>query len=159
MTAFTVSTTSTAVVDADRAAIWAALTDPVLLPKLTPYLRRIDAARDGGVDRWTWNMTRIPLMGNVVSPSFTEVMTFDGPSMITFTHDPDRKDEKTGVEGSYHLKEVKGGTDVRIDLAITVDLPFPGIARPAVHAAMRGVVAAMGRRFSANLVRHLERTR
>jgi carbon monoxide dehydrogenase subunit G len=158
MTAFTVSTTSSATVDADRAAIWAALTDPDLLPRLTPYLQSIDASGAGGVDRWTWHLTRIPLMGNVVSPTFTEVMSFDRPTSIGFTHDPQRTDEKTGVEGSYHLKDAGDGTDLTIELAITVDLPFPRVARPAVHAAMRGVVAAMGKRFSSNLVRHLRRT-
>ena len=49
------------------------------------------------------------------------------------------------------------GTDVSIELAITVELPFPRVARPAVHPAMRAVVATMGYRFSHNLVRHLER--
>jgi carbon monoxide dehydrogenase subunit G len=159
MTAFTVSTTSSATVDADRAAVWAALTDPELLPRLTPYLRSIETSTEGGVDRWTWQLTRIPLMGRVVSPSFTEVMGFDEPSTITFTHDPERTEEKTGVEGSYHLQEAAARTGLRIELAITVDLPFPKLARPAVHTAMRGVVAAMGRRFSSNLVRHLRRSR
>ena len=72
-------------------------------------------------------------------------------------HDSDRRDEKAGVEGRYTLKETPSGTDVSIELAITVDLPFPGLARPAVHAAMRAVVATMGARFSHNLVRHVQR--
>jgi carbon monoxide dehydrogenase subunit G len=159
MTAFTVSTTSTATVDADRAVIWAALTDPDLLPRLTPYLSSIEATEDNGVHRWRWQLTRIPVLGRALSPSFSEVMTFYEPTAITFTHDPDRIEEKSGVEGSYHLTEVARGTDLRIDLAITIDLPFPGLARPAVHPAMRAVVAAMGRRFSTNLVRYLERRR
>ena len=153
MTSFTVSTTSSATVQTDRQRVWAALTDPDLLPRLTPYLRRIDA--DG--DRWTWHLVRIPVLGSMISPSFTEVMTFDEPSRIDFVHDSDRRDEKAGVEGRYTLKETPSGTDVSIELAITVDLPFPGLARPAVHAAMRAVVATMGARFSHNLVRHVQR--
>jgi hypothetical protein len=54
--------------------------------------------------------------------------------------------------------EAGGATDLSIELAITVDLPFPRLARPAVQAAMRAVVATMGVRFSHNLVRHLKRT-
>jgi len=153
VTSFTVSTTSSATVQTDRQRVWAALTDPDLLPRLTPYLRRIDA--DG--DRWTWHLVRIPVLGSMISPSFTEVMTFDEPSRIDFVHDSDRRDEKAGVEGRYTLKETPSGTDVSIELAITVDLPFPGLARPAVHAAMRAVVATMGARFSHNLVRHVQR--
>ena len=151
MAEFSVSTRSAAVVAADRADVWRALTDPELLPRLTPYLRRIDV--DG--DRWTWHLTRIPVLGAVVAPSFTELMTFDEPGSITFEHDPTRTDEKAGVQGDYRLAEAGSGTDLRIVLGITVDLPFPRVAGPAVRTAMRGVVAAMGSRFSSNLARHL----
>ena len=154
MTRFSVSTASTATVAADRQRVWAALTDPDLIVRLTPYLSRIDAARPGE-HRWTWHLVRIPLLGSMVSPSFTEVMTFDEPSRIDFVHDPERTDEKAGVDGRYVLKEARQGTDLSIELSITVELPFPKVARPAVHTAMRAVIATMGARFSHNLVRHL----
>ena len=155
MTTFTVSTTSSATVEADRKRVWAALTDPALLTRLTPYLRRIDARTDDGVERWTWHLVRIPVLGSMVSPSFTEVMTFAEPTRIDFVHDPQRTEEKAGVEGRYDLTEVAAGTHLEIALGISVELPFPGLAKPAVHAAMRAVVATMGARFSHNLVRHL----
>jgi len=141
MTDFTVRNRSSAAVNAPREDIWAALTDPGLLPRLTPYLREIEV--DG--DRWRWHLSRIPVLGVAVAPSFTEVMAFDHPSSITFEHDPARGDERAGVSGRYHLHEASSGTDLAIDL----------VARPAVHTAMKGVVGAMGRRFSTNLVRHL----
>jgi hypothetical protein len=157
---FSVATTSEATVAADRKAVWAALTDPDLLPRLTPYLRRIDAAEsDDGTVRWTWHLVRIPVLGSMVSPSFTEVMTFAEPTRIDFVHDPERTDEKAGVEGRYDLSEVADGTHLAIALSISVDLPFPGLAGPAVKTAMRAVVATMGARFSHNLVRHLETSR
>lgn len=151
MTEFTVHNVSSASVAAPRAEIWAALTDPGLLPRLTPYLHEIEV--DG--DRWRWHLSRIPVLGVAVAPSFTEVMGFDEPSSITFEHDPGAEGERTAVTGAYHLAEGRSGTDLAIDLAISVDLPFPGLARPAVQQAMKGVVGLMGQRFSANLVRHL----
>ncbi len=154
MTAFTVSTSSSAVLSSGRDEVWAALTDTELLPRLTPYLRSID---DHG-DRWTWHLMRLPVLGSVVSPSFTELMRFDKPSRIDFEHDPSRHDEKAGVEGCYVMTDVPDGTGVQIELAITVELPFPRLARPAVQVAMHAVVATMGARFSHNLVRHLEKT-
>lgn len=154
MTTFSVSTSSQERVASTRAEVWAALTDTELIARITPYLRRIDA--DG--DRWTWHLVRIPLLGSMVSPSFTEVMTFTEPSRIDFAHDPTRKDEQAGVEGRYLLVEVDGGTHLSIELTISVDLPFPRLARPAVHTAMRAVVATMGTRFAHNFVRHLERS-
>jgi carbon monoxide dehydrogenase subunit G len=156
VTAFSVATTSDATVAVDRERVWEALTDHELLPRLTPYLRRIDAAHASDGVRWTWHLVRIPLLGSMVSPSFTEVMTFDEPARIDFVHDPERRDERAGVEGRYDLVEVSGGTHLAIALKISVDLPFPGLARPAVQTAMRAVVATMGARFSHNLVRHLE---
>jgi carbon monoxide dehydrogenase subunit G len=153
VTSFHVATTSSATVGTDRQRVWEALTDPGLLPRLTPYLRRIDA--DG--HRWTWHLVRIPVLGSMVSPSFTEVMTFDEPSRIDFVHDPERTDEKARVDGRYDLVEVDEGTHLEIALAISVDLPFPRLAKPAVQTAMRAVVATMGARFSHNLVRHLQR--
>jgi carbon monoxide dehydrogenase subunit G len=155
VTIFRVSTASTATIDADRQRVWAALTDPDLIVRLTPYLSRIDAASDHGEHRWTWHLVRIPLLGSMVSPSFTEVMTFDEPSRIDFVHDPERSDEKAGVDGRYVLKEARQGTDLSIELSITVELPFPKVARPAVHTAMRAVIATMGARFSHHLVRHV----
>ena len=142
---------SSASVAVPREDIWAALTDPALLPELTPYLREIEV--DG--DRWRWHLSRIPVLGMAVAPSFTEVMGFDEPSSITFQHDPSHGEERAGVDGSYHLSDGRSGTDLAIDLAIHVDLPFPRLARPAVQTAMKGVVGMMGQRFSSNLVRHL----
>ena len=151
MTRFNARDRSTEVVKAERKAVWAALTDPELLPQLTPYLHSIDV--DG--DRWRWNMARIPVLGISVAPSFTEKMTFDEPSRIGFTHDPESAQEKAGVEGTYQLEEVEGGTRLSIDIDICVDLPLPGLSRSAVQGAMRGVIGVMGRRFAANLLRHL----
>ena len=151
MTRFSARDRSTEVVEADQSALWKALTDPDLLPRLTPYLHSIDA--NGNC--WRWNMARIPVLGVSVAPSFTERMTFDEPRRIEFTHDPEQGQEKAGVEGTYELEEVEGGTRLAIDIDICVDLPLPGMARGAVERAMAGVIGAMGRRFASNLLRHL----
>jgi carbon monoxide dehydrogenase subunit G len=148
---FTSRDSSTEIVGADRDALWAALTDPDLLPRLTPYLHSIEV--DG--DRWRWNMVRIPVLGVGVAPSFTERMTFEEPRRIGFTHDPQSDQEKAGVEGTYLLEEVDDGTRLAIDIEICVDLPLPSVSRGAVERAMRGVIGVMGRRFAANLLRHL----
>lgn len=151
MATFTATNRSSATLKSSREAIWEALTDPELLPRLTPYLKGIDV--DG--DRWTWNMARIPLLGKSIGTCFTEIMSFDEPSRISYTHDDSRKDETTWVEGDYHLKESSTGTDVSIELGVTSELPFPRFMRGAVEAGMSAVMAGMGRRFAANLLRHL----
>jgi carbon monoxide dehydrogenase subunit G len=151
MTRFTASNKSSATLKSSRKDVWAALTDPTLLPKLTPYLQRIDVVDD----KWTWNVTKVPLLGRSIGTTFTEVMTFEEPRRIVFTHDPSRTDENSGVEGEYILEEAGSGCRVSIDLGVTVDLPFPKATRRAVEVGMRGVMAAMGRRFAHNLLKHL----
>lgn len=151
MTRFTAQNRSAATLKSPREDIWDALTDPGLLPKLTPYLHRIDV--DG--DRWTWKVARIPLLGKSIGTTFTEVMTFEEPHRIGFAHDPERTEEHTAVEGEYLLEEAGRGTRVSIDLRVSVDLPFAKVTRPAVEGGMHAVMALMGRRFASNLLRHL----
>ena len=93
--------------------------------------------------------------GSGAAPTFTEGMTFDEPTRITFTHDPERPDERTGVDGEYLLRPEGTGTHVSIDLEIWCDLPLPRLSRIPVETVMHGVVAAMGRRFAHNMLRHL----
>ena len=131
--------------------VWAILTDPDLLVRFTPNLRSIDV--DG--DRWTWHLTRIPVLSSAIEPSFTEVMELDQPKRIRFTHDDARADERAGVDGEYLLEPVGEGTHVAIDLGIWVDLPLPRLSRPAVERVMSTVVAGMGYRFGQNVRRYL----
>ena len=151
MNRFRARNTSMATMRSAPERVWDVLTDPELLPVLTPYLKRIDV--DG--DRWTWHLTHIPVMSATVMPTFTEVMTFVKPTHIGFAHDPAMTEERTGVDGSYELTPAGTGTRVAIDLEIWCDLPLPRLARIAVETVMHGVVAAMGKRFATNMLHHL----
>jgi carbon monoxide dehydrogenase subunit G len=152
MTRFSASNESEAVVPAARADIWAALTDPVLLPKLTPLLRRIDA--DG--DIWQWHLIRISVAGVGIATSFTEKMVFDEARRIDYTHQPPPGvTERTGANGFYELADVEGGTHLRIGLTLHVDLPLSRLAAPAVTRVMDTTITRTGDRFSTNLLDHL----
>jgi carbon monoxide dehydrogenase subunit G len=152
MNVFSATTDSEAVVKADRQAIWAALTDPEVLPRLTPLLRRIET--DG--DLWRWEMSRIGVLGASISPCFTERMHFDSPERIEYTHEPPAgRHEHTSAEGWYQLDEVEGGTRLRISLTLSVELPLARAAAPAVRRVMRTAMARTGDRFAVNLLRHL----
>ncbi len=153
MATFSTSTRSTATVTAAPGEVWAALTDPGTVARLTPFLRSV---RQRG-EHWVWEMTRVPVLGRSFSFTFTERMTFDEPHRIEFTHDPAAGDggEVAGVEGWYALSPRGEHTHLETSMAITVDLPFPGVTRPGVTTAMKGVVALMGQRFSHNLLEHL----
>lgn len=152
MNTFSATNDSEAVVAADQQAIWEALTDPVVLPKLTPLLRHIET--DG--DLWRWELTRIPVLGASISPNFTEKMTFDAPHHISYTHAPPQgRHERAGAEGWYELSTVEGGTRLRISLTLTVELPLARVARPAVERIMGTAMSRTGDRFAVNLLRHL----
>jgi carbon monoxide dehydrogenase subunit G len=151
MTRFSASNKSAATLKSSQKDVWAALTDPELLPKLTPYLQRIDV--DG--DRWTWHVTKVPVLGKNIGTTFTEVMTFDEPTRIGFAHDKEKTEEQTGVDGEYHLEEQSGGTRVSIEIGVAVELPFPRAMRRPVEAAIKTVMGGMGRVFARNLLKHL----
>lgn len=152
MNRFSATNSSVAVVQADREAIWAALTDPDLLPELTPLLRDIDATGD----LWRWEMAKVDVLGVKFSPCFTERMSFDAPHRIEYTHAPPAGAvERTGAEGWYELVEVDEGTRLRISLTVHVELPLARAARPAVTRVMSAVMARTGDRFAVNLLRHL----
>lgn len=153
MARFTSSTHSEAVVPAERAEIWKVLTDPALLPRLTPYLDKISV--DG--DHWRWEMSRLPVLSVSVAPAFTERMDFDPRDRIDFSHEPpEGTQEKAAAEGTYTLEDAgEDGTELTIDLEITVDLPLPRAAAPAVRAVMGKVMDRMGEKFAANLMAHL----
>ena len=152
MTRFSATTESGAIVPAERADIWAALTDPKLLPELTPLLRRIDAQGD----TWTWHMACISALGVSISPSFTERMTFRAGRRIEYTHaPPPGTRERAGAEGWYDLSDTDDGTALKISLTLEVDLPLPRSAKPAVRRVMQATMNRMGDKFSANLMHHL----
>ena len=152
MTRFSATNESEAVVAADRDRIWAVLTDPVLLPELTPLLRGIDT--DG--DLWRWHLIRIAVLGVGSSTVFTEKMVFDEGRRIDYTHQPPRGvTERTGADGWYELTDVAGGTHLAIGLTLHVDLPLSRLARPVVTQVMSSTMQRTGDRFSVNLLRHL----
>ena len=152
MTRFSATNESKAVVAADRADIWSALTDPVLLPKLTPLLRRIDA--DG--DLWRWHLIRMSVLGVGVSTKFTERMLFDEGRRIDYSHEPPHGvNERTGANGYYELSDVPDGTHLSIGLTLHVDLPLSKLATPVVVKAMETTMARTGDRFATNLLAHL----
>ena len=156
MSRFSTSTRSAATVTASPEEVWGALTDPGLVARLTPFLRTV---REHGERHWVWELARVPLLGRSFSFTFTERMTFDEPHRIEFTHDPEARpgadDETAGVEGWYRLTRRGDETHLETSMAITVELPFPGLTRPAVTTAMKGVIGLMGQRFSHNLLEHL----
>ena len=155
MATFSTANRSTATVTADVDAVWDVLTDPDQIARLTPFLHSV---KEEG-EHWVWQLTKVPVLGASFSFTFRERMDFDEPHRIDFTHDPaPGADESAGVVGWYKLAPRPAGTHLETSMKITVDLPFPGVVRPAVTTAMKGVVALMGQRFSHNLLAHLGAT-
>jgi carbon monoxide dehydrogenase subunit G len=149
---FTARTEARAVVRAGREQIWAALTDPALVARMTPFVRSIEAEGE----HWLWEMTSLQVLGVGVSSAFTERMTFTDLERIEFRHDPPAgKEERTGVHGWYELSDGDEGTSLATSLEVAVELPLPRVSSPAVTTTMKGVMATMGQRFSHNLLDHL----
>jgi carbon monoxide dehydrogenase subunit G len=159
---FSAGTTADAVVDVPRAEVWAALTDPAVVARLTPFVRRIVVVDGGrgaggaGGELWRWEMTGLTVLGVGVAPTFTERMTYDEPARIDFDHEPPAgQTERAAVAGWYRLEEQDAGTRLTTSMEITVDLPLPRVSAGAVRVALCRVIDQMGERFSRNLLAHL----
>lgn len=153
MTWFSAKRTSSAVVTADRERVWALLSDPDAVAAMTPLVRRIEV--DG--DHWRWSMDEVPGVGVSLAPAFTVRLEADEPTRIAFTHDPPAGSrERAGVDGTYVLTEHAEGTLLDIELEVRVELPLSKLAKPAVKAAMDGVLASMGRGFGRALLTRLD---
>ena len=157
MTWFSAKRSQTAVITASRADVWAVLSDPDAIADLTPLVRSIEV--DG--DHWRWSIDEVPGLGVSLAPSFTVLMKYDEPERISFTHDPpEGRRERAGVEGLYTLEDVEHdgepATRLGIELTVRVDLPLAKVAKPAVKAAIDGVLASMGRGFSKGLLKRLD---
>lgn len=152
MATFSATKVSEATVPHSRDLVWEVLTDPTTIAKLTPMVRSITAKGD----RWRWQLARIPVLGQSFELGFTEAMAYEPKTSITFTHAP-QGDERAGTDGRYDLSDSdkKGSTDLRIELTVTVDLPFPRLAKPAVQATMQGVLTAMGSGFGRAIEKEL----
>lgn len=149
---FSAMTDSDAVVRADRGAIWRAITDPEVLPRLTPLLKHISA--EGDV--WHWELSRVDVLGVVIDPTFTERMTFVEGRRIDYHHEPpEGVKEWAGAEGWYALDDAPSGTHLSISLTLFVELPLARFATPAVQSVMRSALAVTGSRFATNLEHHL----
>jgi uncharacterized protein YndB with AHSA1/START domain len=151
MTCFSATNHSHAVVPVERKKVWAALTDPDLLPRLTPLLRSIRA--DG--DTWEWHLAGLTVLGIGIAPGFTEQMTFDEPDRIDYQHCPPDKSERAGADGWYVLEDHPEGTHLEIKLTMHVDLPLSRLAGPAVNRVMSSMMQRTGERFATNLLHHL----
>lgn len=155
MTTFSATKHAVAVVEADQKEIWAALTDPALMARLTKYVKRITA--DG--DHWRWELGGLEVLGRSIAPAFTERMVFDEPDRIEFHHEPPGRREPAGVNGWYQLSPADdGATRLETDMSICVELPLPKMSGRAVERVMRSVLDSMGDGFSANLLEHLGAT-
>lgn len=156
MTRFEATNHSVAVVAAERARIWDVLSDPDLLARLTPLVRRI---QDDG-NTWVWHMAGIEVLGIEVAPVFTEAMDFAPQERIDFAHAPPAgARERGGADGHYLLSDAESAdepaTRLEIRITIHVDLPLPQLSRTAVEKVMEQSMARTGEAFARNLLRHL----
>ncbi len=159
MATFSSRNVSVAVVPAPRERIWSVLRDADVLASLTPLVRAIEVTEQGAdSDVWTWHLVGISAIGVSVTPTFTELMTFDAPKEIRFTHQPpEGRSERASANGFYRLESSENdSTRLSVDITLCVELPLPRLARRAVEATMGSMMQRTGDRFASNLYRTLD---
>ena len=152
MAIFTARNVSASVVPVSAERIWKHISDPASLTALTPLVRSIVV--DG--DLWRWQLAGIDALGVSVSPAFTERMEFIEPRLIRFNHkSPDGAHERAGADGTYELSPHGDGTELTVDIALTIELPLPRLSAVAVERVMKTSMQRTGKRFAVNLYHRL----
>ena len=152
MAIFTARNVSASVVPVNAEQIWKHISDPASLTALTPLVRSIVV--DG--DLWRWQLAGIDALGVSVSPAFTERMEFIEPRLIRFNHQsPEGTHERAGADGTYELTPQSDGTELMVDIALTIELPLPRLSAVPVERVMKTSMQRTGKRFAVNLYHRL----
>ena len=152
MAIFTARNVSASVVPVSAEQIWKHISDPASLTALTPLVRSIVV--DGNL--WRWQLAGIEALGVSVSPAFTERMEFIEPRLIRFNHQSrDGEHERAGADGTYELTPHGDGTQLKVDIALTIELPLPRLSARAVERVMKTSMQRTGKRFAVNLYHRL----
>lgn len=150
---FSARTVSSSTVPVASDRIWDVLTDPTTLAELTPLVKSIEASGS----QWLWTLNGIEALGIKIEAAFTESMTFTEKRQIVFAHDPPPgKKEHAAVDGIYDLSPAGDqATNLEIDLTLSVELPLPRLARPAVERVVSSAMRLTGQQFASNLYERL----
>lgn len=153
MTRFSARTISASTVPVSSDEIWDILTDPSVLAELTPLVRSIEASGS----QWLWTLNGIEALGIKIEAAFTESMKFVDGRQIVFEHDPPPGEkEHAAVDGVYDITPNDDhSTDLQVDLTLSVELPVPRLARPAVERVIKSTMRITGRQFATNLYERL----
>ncbi|HSB85283.1 MAG TPA: SRPBCC family protein [Ilumatobacteraceae bacterium] len=152
MASFTARNISASTVPVGADQIWRQISDPASLTALTPLVRSIVVEGD----LWRWQLMGIEALGICVAPSFTERMEFIEPQLIRFNHETPRgKSERAGADGTYELTQRGEETELKVDIALTVELPLPRLSAGAVERVMKTSMQRTGKRFAVNLYHRL----
>ena len=102
-------------------------------------------------------MSGLEVLGVGITPAFTERMTFTDLEHIDFAHEPARRRPASAPAstGGTTSPTTRAARCCATSLEVVVELPLPRLSAPGGHAAMKGVMATMGDRFSRNLLDHL----
>lgn len=152
MATFTARNISASTVPVAASRIWSQIHDPASLTALTPLVRSIVVEGD----LWRWQLAGIEALGICVAPTFTERMEFVEPRLIRFSHETARGErERAGADGTYELTEHGDETELKVDIALTVELPLPRLSAGAVERVMKASMQRTGKRFAVNLYHRL----
>jgi carbon monoxide dehydrogenase subunit G len=152
MATFTARNISSSTVPVSAERIWSQISDPASLTALTPLVRSIVVEGD----LWRWQLAGIEALGISVAPTFTERMDFMEPRLIRFSHETAHGErERAGADGTYELTQRGDQTELKVDIALTVELPLPRLSAGAVERVMKATMMRTGKRFAVNLYHRL----
>lgn len=131
----------------DRQRIWEELCDVSQLDRLIPDVDGYEQVEHG----WLWQLEARRIMGYRIQPRFTVTYVLSPPNELRFEHVSGERGDTADSHGAFRLREVDGGTEVTVELAVRLDVVLPSLFQGGVRELLREEVREMADGFLANL--------
>lgn len=132
---------------ADRQRIWEELADVSQLDRLMPDVEAYEQVEHG----WCWHLEARRVMGYRIQPRFTVTYDLSPPERLTFEHVSGERGDTADSHGAFDLRQVDGGTEVSIELAVRLEIDLPSFFHAGVREILREEIREMADGFLYNL--------
>jgi len=134
-------------VKADKNTAFALLAD---VPKSAAHFPKVEALTDQGDNTYLWEMEKVGLGDHAIQTVYACKYTpNEDAGEITWT--PVKGEGNGVVSGKWEVKEIDGGTQLRLQTSAELTLPLPGLLKLAISPVVKHEFNSMVDEYIDNL--------
>jgi carbon monoxide dehydrogenase subunit G len=130
-------------------AVFEVLSD---VPKSVSHFPKVDKLTDMGGGVFKWEMEKVGTSQvNIQTVYASKYVSNKAKGTVTWT--PVKDVGNSQIAGSWKIKEGKGGTNVKLEITGTVEVPLPGLMKMVVVPVVKGEFEKLVEKYIDNLVK------